>query len=175
LEFSVQLVTVLSALGVVLAMPLALKPPSIPSTKEGALAAIQQIVEWAKWMSGIQTAAIAGLAAMVFTRGSIGVQPIPLCASVSALAAFVFLGAALFLNAWVLSAMPSHALRVHAKAAVAPPGSTEFDIYEQSLYGWSERVSLGYMLAAKHWLWGAGLLAFGSFFLALLARGAPCA
>lgn len=175
MAFFTQLFIVMLTLVLTLVVARARKITTISTTQAGALAAIAQIQEWAKWMAGIQTAAIAGLTLMVFKRDSIAVQPLPGDAPLFALCGFMFLGTALFCSAWILSALPSHAIRVHAQEPSGQTTSTAYDIYEQPLFSWSSRIHLGYMLVATHWLWAVGLVSVGLFFVTLLAYGPTCA
>ena len=75
--FSTQIFIVIGALGLILLLAKARRVTIIPTTQAGALAAIAQIQEWSKWMAGIQTAAIAGLALIVFKKDTVTVQPLP--------------------------------------------------------------------------------------------------
>jgi len=175
MAFSTQLFIVIFALILILAVARVRKITTIPTTLAGAVAAIAQIQEWSKWMAGIQTAAIAGLTLMVFKKDSIAVQPLPGNAPLFALCGFVFLGTALFCSAWVLSALPSHTIRVHAQTSSEQMTSAVYDIYEQPLFSWSRRIHLGYMLAATHWFWAVGLVSVGLFFVTLLSHGTTCA
>lgn len=175
MAFNTQLFIVTVALVLILALASLRKITVIPTTQAGAVAAIDQIQEWSKWMAGIQTAAIAGLALMVFKKESFAVEHLPGGAPLFALCGFVFLGAALFCSAWILSALPSHTIRIHAQELPEKTISAVYDIYEQPLFSWLRRIHLGYLLAATHWLWAVGLLSVGLFFVTLLAYGATCA
>lgn len=142
----------------------------IATTQKGADEALKHISEWSKWMAGIQTTAIAGLAFLVMDEEAAGVHRLPDPAAFFALAGFGLLGIALYFNAWVISSLPSQAIRVHADM----PSNDKlafYDVYEQPLFGWSRQVHLGYVLNAKHWLWGHGLLAVGLFFISLMYCG----
>ena len=126
-----------------------------PTTVDGAVAAIDSIHDWAKWMAGIQTAAIAGLTYFVFEKDSVNLRALPGLAPTFVFAAYVYLGAALLVSAWVLSSTPSQVLRAYAIAARAsnavalasnaqPSVNTsatvpisilpDLDVYEQPIY-----------------------------------------
>ena len=162
----------------------------IPTTREGGLAALAQVSDWAEWMAGIQTAALGGMALLVFDKDYAAVRALAGTPRFFALAAFCYLGAALFCSAWVLSSLPSLVIRLHAvivplssasgalrarRAVVGANGqhslSGNFDVYEQPLFGWlgdKHFCTLGYLLALKHWLWSLGLLAMAIFVVSQL-------
>jgi hypothetical protein len=75
----------------------------------------------------------------------------------------------LFFTAWILSSLPSQALRLcHKDPDVA---TTENDVYEASLYMWLQKkrrvpkMRLGFMMSLQHWLWRTGLLLAAVLFL----------
>ena len=140
---------------------------AIPTTKDAALVALLHIREWAKWMSGIQTATIASLLYLVFDRNSGAMRPLREAVRFVSLVALVFLGAGLFSSAWVLSSLSSHALRLGN--ICAPALSKKFDIYETGAFGWTpDWLTLGYLLSVTHWLWAVGLLAVGGTVISLM-------
>lgn len=143
-------------------------PNPIPTTLEGAKLALANIGEWGKWMAGIQTAGIAALAYLVFEKDSTHLREMTSTSRYAALVGFVYSGAALFCSAWVLSALPSHSIRICGHPDGATP-DVAYDVYELPLYGFPSWPRLGYLLAIKHWLWGIGLLAIGIFTLTLFA------
>ncbi|WP_151637918.1 hypothetical protein [Noviherbaspirillum aerium] len=173
MTFDTQIAGAILWIIAVLLMAAKRKKNVIATTQKGAEEALANISEWSKWMSGIQTAAIGGLALLVMNEDEARFHPLPEAASFFALAAFGLLGAALFFNAWVLSSMPSHSIRVHVDFP-DPSRSPDYDVYEQPLYGWSKQVRLGYVLNAKHWLWAHGLLAVGLFFITLMYCNTQC-
>lgn len=132
----------------------------IPTTQPGAIQALNYMQEWAKWMAGIQTAALAVLVYVVFEKDSMNIRRLAPITMSCAFTAFVFLGAALFCSAWVLSSLPSQAVRVYSIADKSM--NPLFDVYERPLYAWSRAISLGYLLALVHWLWGIGLFSLGA-------------
>jgi hypothetical protein len=164
-----------------------------PTTLEGAVAAIESIHDWAKWMAGIQTAAIAGLTYFVFEKDSVNLRPLSSLGLTFVLATYLYLGAALLVSAWVLSSTPSQALRAHAIAALAvnacapavsstaktpesgknPAILAKLDVYEQPIYGWTEVPKLGYLLTLQHLLWVEGLLGAAGLFGTLLFASNP--
>jgi len=149
------------------------KPNPIETTQKGADEALKHVGEWSRWMSGIQAATIAGLVLLLMKDDTARVHQLPAHALFFALAAFGFLGVAMFFNAWVISSLPSLAIRIHAD----PPSdrkSVYYDIYELPVYAWLKSARLGYFLAAKHWLWAGGLLAVGLFFISLMSCEARC-
>jgi hypothetical protein len=157
-----------------------------PTSLNGAVAAIESIHDWAKWMAGIQTAAIAGLTYFVFEKDSVDLRQLPGLAPTFVFAAYLYLGAALLVSAWVLSSTPSQVLRAHAIAAnaintaalanSAPSVNTAntipvlaaLDVYEQPIYGWAKFPTLGYLLTLQHWLWVLGLAGTAGLFASLL-------
>jgi hypothetical protein len=142
----------------------------IASTQEGALAALNHIEEWAKWMTGVQTAALAVLAFILFEKDSVNARPLPQGPTFFAFSAFLLLGVGLLLSAWIFSSISSHALRVYALTAEGP--DARYDIYEDDAFGWTVDIPLGYILSAAHWLWAVGLICMGASVTQLLFRRA---
>lgn len=146
----------------------------IETTRQGATDFLTHTAEWAKWMAGIQTAALGVLALAVLDKDYLYGRCLTSAQSVLAVSAFVLLGCALLTSAWVLSSIPSQAIRLHAVRAKDTERNSAFDIYEQPLYGWlvepadrSEKRKLwretkvftfGYLLTVQHSFWGIGLL-----------------
>ncbi len=150
------------------------------TTLAGAVAAIDSVHDWSKWMAGIQTAALAGLSFFVFGKDS--PKPIELSGFglFYALAAYVFLGSALLVSAWVLSSTSSLVLRAHAEVATASaarpssskpdpdfltrtqqagePVLADLDVFEQPIYAAYPWPHLGYILTLQHALWAEGLI-----------------
>lgn len=171
MSFTAQLVWVLGGLIALIALSGIRSRRTIATTKDGALTAISHIQHWAQWMAGIQTAALAGLALMVFDDKAPVLRPLPEPAPLFALASLLYLGAALFCSAWVMSSLPSQTIRIHAHQGKNSDLCEHFDVYEQKLYEaiWSPR--LGYLLTLKHYLWAVGLLNLAFFAGTLLASG----
>jgi hypothetical protein len=135
------------------------------ATYAGARDALDRLADWAKWMSGIQTASLASIG--LLAKGRTGAEDDP-----AVVATVLLMGAALFCSAWVLSSLPSIALRItpnvregRAAKRKPPVHATRYDVYEQPLYGWLGRLRLSYMLMLQHWLWAAGLITFAWFLL----------
>jgi hypothetical protein len=167
-------------------------PNKLSTTLTGATAALGHVQEWAKWMSGIQTAALGGLLFFVFNKDSGTLRAELPAHGVFAILTLIFLGGGLFASAWILASLPSMAIRIHglpqgnrdlqaqghrAHREDGPndahtqegPASPDLDIYEQGLFGWSKSVSLGYVLTVQHWLWAIGLLAMATHILLFFA------
>lgn len=145
----------------------------IPTTRDGAVLALQKIEEWSKWMAGIETAAIAGLVVLIFDEHKKLLTDLPPLAPSFALSAFLFLGSALLCSAWIFSSLPSHAIRIYERQECGR--AAVFDVYEQPLYSWAEKgPTLGYVLNVNHWLWVIGLLSLGAVFAMILGRAASC-
>lgn len=157
-------------------------PNPAPTTLDGAVLALGHMEEWAKWMSGIQTAALGALGLLILKDAQKAAELRSTFEVTCAIMTFVALGAGLFCSAWVLSSLPSMAIRLHSFPFEEDARCVQYDIYEQPLYGWlrekspvqvsceakvtqsdSSRVAfsssnLGYMLTLQHYLWGIGLL-----------------
>lgn len=146
--------------GLALLISIARCPNPNVTNQEGATLALEYLLEWAKWMAGIQTAALGGLALLLRSEGKTS-GPITDQQRFFALSAFVFLGLGLFITAWILSSLPSLAVRMYEHPS--PGVSDRYDIYEQGLYGWMPSLKLAYFMTAQHWLWGLGLLSLGAF------------
>ena len=134
-----------------------------PRTKEkttlvGAVLALTHISTWATWMAGIQTAALGGLGWLIFNDKPKGPKDMDDIQAFFALGAFICLGFGLFMAAWVLSSLPSLAIRLYTESSNEP--TPENDVYEKTLFGFG-RVRLGYVMGLLHWLWGFGLLFLG--------------
>src|ERR1700710_3142453 len=141
------------------------------SSPRAALDALQQIQEWGKWMAGIQTAAIAGLGAILLEAHKAG-DCLSCFERTSALLAFLFLSLGLVLSSYVLSSVPSLSLRLGFADTRSPlAGSTDprsqisisdapgYDIYEWPSFTWfgANQISLGLLMGLQHWAWAIGL------------------
>jgi hypothetical protein len=130
----------------------------VPTTLEGAQDAIAAIAEWAKWMSGIQTATLGGVSWFLAETCNGKLNSLTEPRRTFAVAGFVFTGIGLFCCAWVLSATPSVLTRVHGYDPSRPRET--FDVQEMSMFA-AKSPSLGNMMALQHWLWAIGLACFG--------------
>jgi len=135
-------------------------------TREAALDALSHLETWAKWMAGIETAVVGGIVALLFKHDG-AVPSLSLHEKRLAFGVFVSMGLALFCSAWVLSSLPSQALRLDPQAGVP---SVQNDIYENTLYGWMANkkvgwLRLGLVMSLQHWLWVIGLTLAGLLFL----------
>jgi len=137
-------------------------PSPLATSREGAVLALSYFQEWAKWMSGIQTAALGGLALLVFQDDTKVLKSMSGPQKFFSLSAFVFLALGLFLAAWILSSLPSLAVRIYHRDS--PDRHVQYDVYEQGVYGWS-KVKVGYLTTAQHWFWAFGLLSLGVYVL----------
>ena len=140
------------------------------ATVAGAHDTLDRIADWAKWMAGIQTATLATIGLMIKDRPAASELP-------TAVAAVLIMGAALFCNAWVLSALASIEIRISSGAnpaskTKAPHNKSTFDVYNWSIYG-NFGVPLSYVLTLQHWLWAIGLLCF-TLFLSQFHAVSPC-
>jgi hypothetical protein len=157
---------VLTIAGLALLVSVARCPNPNVTSQDGAELALEYLLEWAKWMAGIQTAALGGLALLLRSEDK-APRPMTDQQRFFALSAFTLLGLALFITAWILSSLPSLAVRMHEHPS--PRVSERYDIYEQGLYGWMPSLKLAYFMTAQHWLWGLGLLSFGAFIVVTFA------
>lgn len=129
---------------------------------ENAKDALSHIQEWAKWMAGLQTAAIAGLWLLLTEKDSSHFIKLDDCQKVLALSGFIFLGAAILCSGWVLSSVPTQIIRLPRYNTIKP--SKIYDIYEQPLYGYLnsikqfKSIKLGDLLSLNHWYWATGLI-----------------
>ncbi|MCE7067184.1 hypothetical protein [Dyadobacter sp. CY326] len=140
-------------------------PKKYITSRDGAMQAIGLIQEWAKWVSGIQTLSIGGLAWFAFDDHCLTLNHCP--EKFLALLAFAMIGSAIFCSAWILSSLPLQAMKIHNHLLGA--FSPEYDIYEKSLLG-NSKLTLGYCLTVNHWLWGVGLGSFGILVIYHLLR-----
>jgi hypothetical protein len=133
------------------------------ASKNGATEALRAITEWAKWMSGVQTATLAAVAWLLEKSTPDGHPIVPdEPRRTIAILGFVLTGAALFCCAWVLAAVPSMMTRIHS----TDPRSHEnhYDVQELGIFA-ARSPRLGNMMALQHVLWGLGLLFFGVLLL----------
>lgn len=162
-----QLLIAVTSVALVLLISCFRKVKTDATTREGGTEALKQIQEWSKWMAGIQTAGFGVLALLVLNKDASALRAITDFQRFVAICGFVHLGGALFCTAWLLSALPSQSIRLHA-AVTTDERAAEFDVYEQPLFGWSTRLKLAYMMTVLHWLWVVGLLALAAYCVSLL-------
>jgi hypothetical protein len=118
-------------------------------------------------MSGIETAVAGGLIALLFKQENCARRHLCFREQCLAFGIFVAMGLALFCSAWILSSLPSQALRLKPDKEKE---SEQNDIYEKPLYGFIDRrkgsrLKLGFVLSLQQWLWGIGLVLAAAFFL----------
>jgi hypothetical protein len=159
-------------------VPLVVGKGKIRATQAGGEKALERLSDWAKWMTGIETATFAALGVILEKRPAVA-HGFP------AICTIVFLGASLFCSAWVLSSIANVGLAVTAttRGEVASDGrSKAFDVYERPLYAgfakqkggrWLRRLTLNYMVTLLHGLWALGLFFFALFLLTALQEDAP--
>ncbi len=149
----------------------ALRPSKrkLPTTHEAAACALKSLQEWAKWMSGIQTAVIGGLLAIIFKLGE--TQPPTKLGTEQGfvVAVIVSMGTALFFSAWVLFSIPSQTIRL-GRSEKTEEGSKDFDVYEMPVYDWLPFIKLGYITTVQFCLWLFGLVFAGILILHTLPR-----
>jgi len=185
---------VAAALSVVLLSSLWLwKPRKFPApelavcaTKTEALAALDLIKEWGTWLTGIQTAAIAGLALVIKRRTR---------AAVFATVAIAMFGASIIADTALLGNLPRMALRLSSPAHVvtcetcepcpsiasnapdrdsinidSPEGPSperldrRYDVYEMTVSETSG-IRLGFAYMLSHWYFIFGVVAFAAAFV----------
>jgi hypothetical protein len=155
-------------------LPLAMpsdRERAISTTQVGAAESLKYVSDWAKWMAAIQTAALGFLALAVLDDKYLGTRCLNQIHVEFAYAAFAFMGAALFANAWTLSSLPSQVLRIFRRPRHQNTARYAFDVYAAQIYAGLPRRSpftLGYLLVVKHWLWALGVLSVGLFCFAIL-------
>lgn len=113
--------------------------------------------DWASWMSGIQTATL-GAIGFIVKDGISETLVLP------AVSIATFMGAALIASSYVLASLPSVQLRIKSNGEA----SEDFDVYEMPLFGWTTKVTLGYIAALQHVFWFLGLAAAAWFFISAL-------
>lgn len=134
----------------------------ISCTRNGAILTLNYLNEWAKWMTGIESAALGALGFLVFGDKK---EPLDLTyfESLFAWLSLFFLGFALITSAWILAALPSIATRIHQ--GTDDTSHPDFDVLEKSIFARTSP-KLGFVVTIHHWLWGLGLLSLGSFAVA---------
>jgi len=127
------------------------------TTLEGGTLALEAAAEWAKWMSGVQTAMLGGIG-WLLAGGHSALANLSGLRLAFAMGALLFTGAGLFCCAWVLSGTSSIALRLHEKPNEGP--DIAFDVHEKTIFADERTPRLGNMMALQHWLWSCGLVSF---------------
>lgn len=133
----------------------------VPSTIKGATLALERMEEWAKWMSGIETAAVAGLMYSLLDENKKLIS-ISNRSKDLAIGAGFFLGLALLIAAWIFSSISSLAIRIHSSDEdYAIQG---YDIGEAIMYAkpWIP-VRVGFLVIFHHWCWAIGLVSFAAY------------
>lgn len=116
--------------------------------------------DWASWMSGIQTATLGAIGFIVKDGVSANLVLPAICIA-------TFMGGALIASSYVLASLPSVQLRIKSDG----DASEDCDIYEMPLFGWTTKVTLGYIAALQHVFWFLGLASAAWFFaLAILVK-----
>lgn len=95
------------------------------TTLKAAQLSLGYMVDWAKWMAGIQTAVIALLGTLLLSKASLNYVSMGRPSQVFAIATVVFMGFALLGSAWVLSCASSVALRFANPVGVPLPSASE--------------------------------------------------
>lgn len=161
---------VLLALGTVLliaALSLYRFASPVPTTLNGALAAIKEVEEWVKWLTQVQLAALAVLLYVALDKDSLTTRAMTPALQFFTAAGMAALSLSIFLSSWLLSSLPSQLIRLHSKPADSSP-SIEFDVYETPAFGWLPWPTLGNFMSTVHLLWACGLLCLGATVVGLL-------
>ncbi|MBV4459159.1 hypothetical protein KVG96_14455 [Pseudomonas sp. COR58] len=142
-------------------------------TKETAKEALGIMKDWAVWMAGIQTATIAALGLM--TKDGIANRGLSTLQIDLAILVALFNTLALFFSAWLLTSLSSLMLRVYQD------NLPNYDFYNFPLYAYMEnstsmrRFTVGFFAFWNHWLWGVGILLFGTLSVSFLVpTGGGC-
>jgi hypothetical protein len=139
----------------------------IPTSFEGAIAALKQIEEWAKWLTQVQLGALAVLLYIALDKDTLTTRAMTPLTQVSVAAGLISLSGSIFLSSWLLSSLPSQIVRIHSLPK-SPPLSSAFDVYEVAAFGWLKWPTLGNLMSTVHTLWAFGLLCLGAAVLGLL-------
>lgn len=126
---------------------------------EGATKALELLRDTTQWLASIQTATLAALG-LIAKDGvpSLKLRP----GQVKLVIAVVVLNcAALFCAAWVLTALPSMALRIQSEP------QRYYDFFESPIYhSFEDRYIVEYLTVrlfafCNHWFWALGIVFFG--------------
>lgn len=144
--------------GIVLVSWLSNRARSIPCTREGAILALDNIREWAKWMTGLESAALGALFLLAFDEKR---APRHMCIweKLFAFYALLFLGLALIVAAWILSGLGSIPIRLY-KIKDGSSLHDFFDIHEQTIFA-RKSPRLSVILTVHHFFWAVGLFSLG--------------
>jgi hypothetical protein len=142
---------------------------AVQTSLKGAELAIQTLGDWSKWMAGIDTAAIAGLAYLCFKPETHDPVTLKGWSFFFAVLGLVTLGLALLSVAWILSSLASFAVRIYSKDD--PEWSGKFDIHEGKMFA-RGGPKLSFIVTTHHWLWGCGLISAAALIIVRVV-GAP--
>jgi hypothetical protein len=155
----------ISVLPITAAIALGIRGDTIPCSREGGLQALSYLADWAKWMTGLETAALGGLTLLVFGRGDHSVKHLTPYQADMAWCSLLFLGSALIVSGWVLASFPSLSIRLFKNPFLVGP-QAEYDVMEQQIYA-KRSPRLGFLVNWHHWLWGLGLASIAAFAVSL--------
>lgn len=133
----------------------------VRSTIDGAKLAVETIGDWSKWMAGIETAAIAGVA-YVCSHAINGRSTLTELQTGLAAIALAALGIALLSVGWILSSLSSVALRIYSTDS---RWIERFDIHGEKMYA-RGGPKLSFVVTSHHWFWACGLIAVGALVVA---------
>jgi hypothetical protein len=130
-----------------------------PAHTEHAIKALDRVKDWTTWLAGLQTAALAAMAALCRRdKGALYLSP---SQQNPAFFALLFLGLSIILSTWILSALPSIELRLPETNARIT-FSIENDIYVQRLYR-DIPIKLGPLTGIAHTYCLLGFVSFAIF------------
>ncbi|MCF2860024.1 hypothetical protein L1286_21305 [Pseudoalteromonas sp. SMS1] len=125
-------------------------------TKDGAERSLDYIKDATIWLAGMQTAMLTALAFLTQDNRKIH--------AISGPATVVFVGAALFCAAWLITGLPSVAMRVELSRDI-------IDVLSAPIYSWLPNViNFEYFLTLMHWFWAAGILFFAHTLLVAFSQ-----
>ncbi len=132
-------------------------PVEIPKVSyENAKIALSYIKEVTIWMAGIQAGVLVFL-------GVIAKDHPERFHFISGPCTVVLMGAALFCEAWVLTGLPSIAMRLPSNV------STGIDVLSQPIYSWfCSLFSFEYFITLQHWYWVVGILFFSHVLITII-------
>lgn len=135
---------------------------SHPTRFEQAVGALDRVKDWATWMTGLQTAAIAVVGYWLNRDGGYPVGGARHVLATTSLAAF---GLSILVATWVLSCLPS----LHERLVCGV--SEDNDIFEMSInmIASQRRIRLGMLTTVFHAYFVLGALALGAFGLGRVA------
>lgn len=147
------------------------KHARIPTTFEQGHASLDRIRDWASWMTGLQTAAIAAFGFWLEHNGRFSPESIEMRWSMWALISF---GLSILVATWVLSCLPSIEQRLIKSAAPETKDAVN-DVFEQPIYShsWIRWFRLGTLTALFHGYFVSGALASGVLMFVLFDAPLP--